>query len=247
MEKRFNVKKFFLILGIILTLVITISTTAYAIYVRTNSFSGVVSSEKYYFESDLLVEGGKTYELNSGTTKVSFKVRNYQDELRISEVDINVTATSSGGTVELASPTLEKGSPNSLDVTLTGLVDGETYTVTVTGSGGYEKTLKATFVVRSVDKDIYKHIDTTNPAYILITVWSTKKSGEVIISFDGANIVADKTWPSLTEFNLEDTSITLSVSEYSSYVYRFFVKSDTDLEKISVTYNGSEVASKTPS
>ena len=247
MMKKFNLKKFLIILCIVLAIIITISTSAYALYIRSNSFSGVVSSDEYYFESNLLTESGSTYELNSGTTKVSFEVYNYLDELRFSDEDIAVSVTTSKGNVDKTTLTLTGGSKDKEVITLSNLEDGQSYTVSVTGEAGFKKTLEATFVVRSSDKKIYKYIDTSNPAYILITVWSTNESGDVVISFDGANIVPDKTWPSLIDFNIESTSINLSVEKYSSYVYRFFVKSTTDLSKISVKYNGNEVEEKTPS
>ena len=247
MSKKFNLKKFLIITCVVLAIIITISTSAYALYIRSNSFSGVVSSDQYYFESNLLTESGTTYELNSGTKSISFNVSNYLDNYRYSDEDITVTITTTSGTVDKTTTTLTGGSIDTETITLSNLEDGQSYTVSVTGLAGYKKTLQATFVVRSSDDQIYKYIDTSNPAYILITVWSTNASGQVIISFEGANIVPDKTWPGLIDFDLNAKSLEVNVSKYSSYVYRFFVTSTTNLANISVKYDGNEVNEKTPS
>lgn len=247
MIKKLNVKKLFVFFLVTLVTLLLVSTTIYAIYIRNSSFNGVVTSDKYYFESDLLSESGETYELNSGTTEVSFSVKNFVDGLRISEVDIEVTISTSGGTLDKNEITLDANLQSSDVIILSGLTDGNTYTVSAKGTSGYEKELTATFVVRSSDKEIYKYIDKSNPAYVLVTVWSTEKTGDVVISFDDANIVPDKTWPTLLDFDLNQTTVNVHVENYTSYVYRFFVKSTSDLSKISVKYNGTELNEKAPS
>ena len=247
MKKPLNMKKIVIFFSILLVFVLMSSITAYAIYVRSTGFNGVVSSNKFYFESDLLDESNPTYELNSETTEVTFNVRNYLDSYRISEVDIVVTVTASGGTLNKTDITLTKNSECTEVITLSNLIPGNTYEVSVKGSAGYEKELKAKFFVRSTDAGIYKYVDESNPAYILLTVWSTDKSGDVVISFNGADIVPDKTWSTLIDFDLSLTTINLHVEEYTSHVYRFFIKSTSDLSKLSVKQNGTELDEKIPS
>ena len=48
-------------------------------------------------------------------------------------------------------------------------------------------------------------------------------------------------------FDLNQTTVNVHVENYTSYVYRFFVKSTSDLSKISVKYNGTELNEKAPS
>lgn len=219
-------------------------TAAYALYTRTNLFTGTVQSNSFYFESNYLKEETVTYELNAGTTSVTFDVRNYADELRFSSTDINVTISTSAGTLDKTSLTLTGNSVSSDTITLSNLVDGEKYTVTVVGNAGFEKELVATFVVRKNDIEIYKHTDTSNPAYVLLTIWTKAGSGTFEVKYKDAFLVADNTWEGMESITNDFEG---SIEENSSIVYRFFITNDTDLENLQVFAGGKEISEKTPS
>ena len=219
---------------------------AYALYTRTNNFLGIVQSEEFYLNSSVLKKEDVVYELNSGTTYVEFDILNYENSLRYSTEDIVVEITSTDGTLSTEEVTLKGDEASKTVVTLSGLVDGGTYTVTVTGKAGYQEILKATFVVRNNINEIYKYIDNSNPNYVLVTIWTKDVSGEVTINFELANLVVDNTWIGMEHID-SNSSFNVTVESNSSYVYRFFKTSTSDVSKLSILYSGNEVSEKTPS
>ena len=79
-----------LILLIILTVTLVSSLTLGAItlarYISEKNSDGLLTPEKFYFESNLLSEAGAEY--NIGTDSITFDLKSYVDSLRTSEVDI---------------------------------------------------------------------------------------------------------------------------------------------------------------
>ena len=72
-------------------LLLSVVSGVYAKYVWGIERKSAVSAPNFYFTSDLLAENPKTYTLNpgaGGTTSFTFEVRNYADELR--NTDMNV-------------------------------------------------------------------------------------------------------------------------------------------------------------
>ena len=246
MKKVFKSKLFLIpliILGTICLSVVTIGIS-YALFTRTNIFTGMVNSDNFYFESNYLSEENPTYELNAGTTSITFDVRNYEDILRFSSTDIKVSISSDKGTLSKTETNLTGNSVSSDVITLSGLSDGESYTVTVVGDAGFKKTLTATFKVRTNDVEIYKHTDTSNPAYVLLTVWTKAESGTFSVEYEDAFLVADNTWMGMESIT---NDFVQSISENSSITYRFFITGSTDLAKLKVYFEGNEVTEKTPS
>lgn len=250
-------KKILIIVITSVVLTILLSSGTLALFLRTNSFSGIVSSKEFYFESDLLDTDNPIYELNAGTKSFSFTIMNYEDELRYSKIKLNVIIENDNPDINVKiesedtlSTTLEEGQLSKKVVTLSNLEDGKTYTVTATATSGYKKVLKATITVRSQEKLIYKYIDNSDPNFLYITVWSTFSQGDVKVTFNEVDIVPDKTWPTLNDISIDATTFNVSVEENSSYVYRFLKKStfnDTQLSKISLTINDEELTEKAPS
>lgn len=221
-------------------------------YTQQQEGDALVKAKEFYFTSDLLMVGGKTYELSPGTGSVTFALRSRVDALRYSEDAVQYTVTASGGTLSTASGTL---STEDAVITLSGLTDGGSYTVTAVGEAGYEKTLSATFVVKSGDTGIYKHLDTANGAYVLLTVWTKNSAGDVRITFpDG--LIPDTTDPNLKNIvnfdgmNYKSAGFDQEGWEiYSSRTYRFFKADPSGIFSagdFSVTLNGEEAAAATP-
>ena len=123
-------------------------------------------------------------------------------------------------------------SVNQTTVTLQNLKMGETYIVTATGRAGYKQVLKAEFFVSDKEENVYKHLDTSNSAYVLLTVWTENVTGSLNINVTNNGLIPDNTDPALRNvFNYNDGEYgTMEITDsanytaaYSSYTYRFFV------------------------
>lgn len=208
----------------------------------------LVTTNMFYFRSNYLTDAATTPEisLNPGTTSVDIELYNFADELRNSELDIQYTisvTSSNGGSGSLSKNTdvltgVSAGTTKSTDtVTLSGLENGKSYTVTAVGKsktnaqsttyGGYEKTIKATFTVGSETPKVYKYLDKSNPDYCLLMVWTTGSAkGNAQIGYP-VNLIPDNTDPAMSGWttgpatNKAETTASFS-DYYSSHTYRFF-------------------------
>ncbi len=229
MAKFFKSRKKNIIILLVsaLTLVIFASVLSgvYAKYVKEiDSGKGVVTSKNMYFESDYLTEKGASYNIASGST-VTFRLMNYPDTLRVSELDVyyEVTVTPAATLSEYSEP-LRGNERSFVDITISDMQPGQTYTVTATGKNGYERVLTATFTVSDVqDTVVYKRVTQTEH-YVLLTVMTQNVKGEASIAFP-SSLIPDKTDP-LMSGEITDSTFTDMVSfnemTYSSHTYRFF-------------------------
>lgn len=219
----------------------------------------VVRAKEFYFSSDLLTENGKTYTLNPGTTSITFEIRNYDDQLRHSESNVKYTVSATGNaTVLTEGEPLEGNVNSSAIIEISDLVDGQTYTVTATGNSvtdtgnaGYVKTLSATFTVSIQNEGVYKHLQKdSSGAFVLLTVWTENKSGDVTIQFPSGLIpdVTDDNLDGIKNYkggtyiaNTAESGISNDagyLDVYSSHTYRFFLETPfTDYAADSFTVN----------
>jgi len=247
-DNKFNISRRTIIIAVVVFYIIIIGSVA-AKYIFNENGQNLLHSKLFYFSSDLLAEDNPKYVLNSNQTDITFKVGNNKDKLNFSEVDIKYTVTvkCDGADFYTTEGVLANGMLSTADITLTGLQKGKKYTVTATGVGGYEKTLTAELTVSTDEENIYKHLDTSDPAFVLLTVWTKNIAGRVDIKVpDG--LIADNTNPILegidnydapnyVAFDIEDT--TSFTKTYSSYAYRFFksTESSYDADNFDVTLN----------
>ena len=246
-----------LILPILLAVVVlassfaAISHNSSAKYTQEKEEQAVARVIEFYFGSDLLVPGGKSYTLNPGSRSVSFELRNF-DGLRASEltVDYTVTVTGFDGSVVSIKPhgrdqsntaaggSLVNGGEGKIDiVTISNLKDGGVYTVTAVGQSkltdqvgeGYTATLSATFTVSSEETNIYKNTSYYED-YVLLTLWTKNKAGEFVITLP-AGLIPDKTYPGYTSAGYTADN-PIRIGENESLILRYFI---TD------AYNGSTI------
>ena len=207
----------------------------YAKYMNELSYDGVADTKKFYFESDLLSDEGAEYELIAGTDSVEFTIFNYADKFRISEVDIDytVTVTEASG-AHSAMISNESGSLDQNDatpgldqewqiITVSNLEAGKTYTVSVTGDGGFVKTVSATFRVKDKMANVYMNVnDNPDNEYVLLTVWTEDHSGAVNVEFP-TGLVPDNTWEGLENVKTADGMFNDDdLEKFGSRTYRFF-------------------------
>lgn len=256
-----------IIIGLLL-LVVSVSLTAgvYARYVASaTSANKQITAKTFYFTSNYLTENNHEYKLNAGTNSVTIDLYNYDCEnpKLVSEVDcsysVTVTPTKVDNEVPVSAHSYTASANTKTDnkLTISGLDNGNSYKVEVTSKGGYEKTLSATFTVADTTDGFYMNVDdTTDPHYIVLTVWTENITGTVNVNYEGMGLIPDSTNPILAAVkNYKDGSygnISFSDNEnfttsYSSYSYRFFKTSGYTTGGFTVTLEGkAAVASNIP-
>ncbi|MBQ7035664.1 MAG: hypothetical protein IJN34_08010 [Clostridia bacterium] len=236
-------------------LLISVFGGVYAKYIHGNSGSNLFGAKEFYFTSNLLKEDAAKYVLNSNAKEVSFTLGNHEDKLRFSrdtiQYEVSVEEKDRGTAPEIqysdAEKRLASGGVSETTVTLKNLEMGKTYLVTATGEAGYSKTLKAEFTVSDQAENVYKHLDTSNDAYLLLTVWTENVKGDLTVTAP-ANLVPDNTDPILetvTNYTGDSyTACTFTDNEnfdqtYSSYTYRFFIQVDStySLSDFDITFH----------
>ncbi len=223
---KFNNKKVFLIIALVLILAGSLIGGTYEYSVYKSETDTYIEAYNFYFDSDYLTEDGEVYMLSVDTKSVTFELRNFADSLRWSENDIEYTVSSTGGSLNITSGTLDKGEKSVVKITLEGLVNGGEYTITAKGSAGFEKTLSATFKVRNLEDGFYKYINEVDP-YVILTVWTENISGEVTILFP-SGLIPDNTCEGMENVKTNEGSFTVSLGVYSSFEFRFFKTSNYD-------------------
>lgn len=183
-------KKKFIICLIILLLLLPIGIT-FSRYVIQNIKDYIMEANNFFFNSDKLVYGGITYNINNwgGSTDVpvQFEINNHKNNILTSQTDIeydlNVTksedilvslvydeGTETQGVIQKE----EKTEKLTLIVTPTRVFNtGESATVTVKArsSSPYIKELSATFVITVGRKGIsYEIVDSVGSPYLMFKV-----------------------------------------------------------------------------
>ena len=229
-------RKFVVPLVLVLAFAVTLSIGGiYAKYVKSYRDTGLIISKTMYFASDCLTEEGAAYTISD--TEVTIKLMNYPDELRVSEIPVNyIISVEPNDGVDVSSNSGSLGEYDferaSVEIVISGLQRGKTYTVTAFGENGYKKTLKATFKVAPDENNLYYDI-AQNEYYVLLTVWTENVTGDVTITFPDT-LLPDNTDALLRE--VTQTQGTFSdaesfVKEYSSRTYRFFKTNEITYKK----------------
>ena len=239
--KRLHISKRFFIYVILLILVISLSITSSVLakYAHTAKNDVIpVTAKAFYFESNYLTTDNHTYKLNNGENSVSIELYNYENDLRISEVDCTytVTVTSEDSTFTINGETVTQtvieveAGQTLTQINLANLKDGYSYKVSATANGGYTKTLSATFEVAPERSGFYMNVDSSDDNYVILTVWTENVTGTVNITFP-ENLIPDSTdsvMAGITNYQ-NNAYVAGSFDDaenftqgYSSHSYRFF-------------------------
>lgn len=235
-------------------LIISLLGGVLAKYVHDNNAEELIYAPLFYFNSDKLSVSGETYNLQSTVDSFTFSLGNNQDELRISEVDINytVSVTTSdadfvlkiNGSVATGGTLTAGNTPDVDTVTIEGLDKGVAYTITVTGTAGYSKTITATVTRANDDVIFYKYLDKTNyPYYVELVVYTQNVTGTISAEYEGKHLIPDNNQDELENinnfeggqyvgFNFTDNNNFKNISG-SGYAYRFLIdptKSESEYE-----------------
>ena len=213
------------------------------------------TAREFYFESDLL--DGQVHQIvpteageNGKTASVTLRLKNHVDELRYSEVAIGYTVTvteqgdtqAEGVTIDPSTGTIAAGEAKTgthdVDVKISNLEAGKTYTVTAMTNNIYQKTLTGTIKVAQPDTGVYASVS-DKIQYLEVTVWTTDYAGTVELKYDDS-LVPDNTDTKMADATSAGGTITdSSWGANTSHVFRFF-KSDTT-KTYKVATNGQEV------
>lgn len=261
--KKFHITKSFLVgVGaLFLSVAVLLTGGALAKYITEyDDETTQVGSKEFYFESNYLKEAGHIYKLNPGTDSVEIELYNYENELRVSEVDteykITVSSTDTtfkinGVTAGEATVAAAKNTAVDSVVKLSNLKDGYDYDVSVTADGGYVKTLTATFKVASVESKFCFNVDNSDGEFVLLTVWMENLTGTVDITVP-AGLIPDTTDPILKEkenyedgkykaFSFSDTQ-NFKTGQSPAHTYIFFKTEDYDAAQNFTVKTGERVA-----
>lgn len=151
-DKRIALIGVLILVCITLTLSLYAGST-YAKYKENWSNGAVASAQNFYFESNLLSEGGTAQSYSPGN--ITFDLYNFADSLRTTgaaiaysvAVDNGIVTSVKSGTDDVSgsSYTMNGNAAATHNVTITPTDTNKAVTITVTASAPYSKTLTATF------------------------------------------------------------------------------------------------------
>ena len=191
-------------------------------YIKEEQLEVAYQAKNFYFQSDLLTESVEVpeYTYSEGIDTISFYLKNNDDSLRYSEVDISYTATitKDGEICDTKEGTILKDAVNLERVEFTNLEAGE-YIVTAKATSPYEKTLSGKFTISPKNENIeYEVIDTANNPVIKLTITTKDYAGDIVIAYP-EGVVPDNTNEKLTE--VTTSNVTTTFEENSSYTFTF--------------------------
>ena len=208
MKKAKQKKNLSLQIGLLLLAVVVLfNGYTLAKYLLEKRHQTPIAAKNFYFASDLL-DGG-THTLQAGANSLSFTLMNYPDSLRVSEVDIQYTASISGPTTNSITGSLTI-TEKTETVTFTDLAPG-TYTVTVSATSPYTKTLTGTFVIPAPVVEVFHTVSDGSGSpvcYLTISVGDYEGSISVTLP-DGVTLDPNQT-------------LNTSVTPNTEYRYTFF-------------------------
>lgn len=236
-KNRIRTKQPFIFLLIGFLILAGIFGGLYAKYIDQESKKTKSVAENFYFTSDLLTEEGKNYTLSAGTKKITFELRNFEDDLRSSDsnIEYQYIVTKSDQEIENKTGTItsgqDTGSKNT--VTIDDNLSAGKYTVTAKATSPFTKTLKATFSIPEESSNVNFNIsDKEESPYVLLHVSTEAYEGKIKISWP-EGLIPDTTNKAFEETKTESndsyqsSNTTVQVTKYSSYTYRFFKKDIT--------------------
>lgn len=191
-------------------------------YVLKQEKKGVAAPQSFYFTSDLLREGGATYELSDWGTGIPIQLRNYEDTLRVTQGGISYTVeytTDNGSTVKGAAEGSLTGPIAARDKLL--VIPNETakeVTVTVTAAAPYSRVLWATFKATGTLQPQYQVLDSPGEPTATLLVTGGPRTKIFPITYP-AGLSLDRTNQALI---FTDSSVTLNVEASASYSILLF-------------------------
>lgn len=204
-------------------------------YIKKVNNNIQINSTDFYFTSDLLDVPAPNgtfpeYTLGKGTNTITFRLNNYEDDLRFTTIDIDyeikVTNLSDAIVFEETGTLNASSTKNSKQFDITSLAS-DTYIVEVTSTSPYIKQLKGKFIIQDVEDDItYTVSDGAGSTVVMLTISVNDYSGNINIKWpDG--VFPDNSDPLLKDA-INTTNYIVNFNSYSEYTFVFF-KNDTSV------------------
>lgn len=227
-EKKIS-NKFNIILLVVLTIVLVGTTVAKFIF--EENFETAYKANNFYFNSDLLSvpEENLEYVYPRGLDEISFSLINYDDSLRISEInyDYIVNLEKDNEIIDTKTGTLLKNQMSSETIKFDGLSVGE-YLVTAKVESPYKKILTAKFSLLEEDENIEYVVNTSEETYIVEVKVTTKEyNGNISITYP-EGVVPDNTDVKI-ENGASSNTIKSVFEKDSSYTFVFLKNDKTDI------------------
>ena len=226
-------KKIILIIVILLVL-FSIVVPISAKYINNIKKSMEIQGSEMYFSSDLLEEPSISdtypkYTLSEGTNTIVFKLKNYIDDLRFSELDItyNIKVYNSLDTLvhQENGEILYSSSKQEKDITISGL-NSDKYTVIVTSMSPYVVTLKGEFtILESNDDFTYVVSDGIGSSIVQVVITVTDFEGKINIKWP-TGVSPDISNPLLSGA-VDCTNYSIEFEKYSECTLIFFKTNST--------------------
>lgn len=214
---------------LILALLLVFNGYTLAKYLTESHEENLYIARAFYFESDLLAAPASngtypSYTLRSGADSITVTLKNYPDELRVSEVDIDytVTLTKAGANtpVDVKTGTLTI-SEKEEQVSFDALEPGD-YCLTAVSDGPYSATLKADFTVVGVDETYRFYVsDAAGSPVLYLTITSEDFEGTVNIGWP-SGVLPDNTDTILS--GASGNGFRVALKPDSEYTFPFFKK-----------------------
>lgn len=194
-----------------------------------------LSSPAFYFTSDVLRDDDTAnYQLPVGTTSISFELRNYVDDLRWCDTNIDYeykVAAPDGTQFASGAGVIARDASKGVAVPIsaTGLTQPGTYTVTATSTKPFSQQLSAKFTIAAANTDLNVSLaDNNDSATATLTVSTQDYEGNVKVSWC-AGVVPDQTQVEFDRVSTGDSSgnysagtVTIAAKKFSTYTFRFF-------------------------
>lgn len=212
---------------LILTLLLAFNGYTLAKYLTESREENLYVARAFYFESDLLAAPASngtypSHTLRSGVDSITVMLKNYPDELRVSEVDIEytVTLTKAGRStaVDEKTGTLTISEKEEL-VSFEDLEPGN-YCLTAVSNMPYTTTLKADFTVVGVDESFrFTVSDAAGSPVLYLTITTEDYEGIVNVGWP-AGILPDNTDAMLT--GVSGNGCRVALKAHAEYTFPFF-------------------------
>lgn len=172
------------------------SASTMAKYISSTSAKTAVTSAKMYFDSDSLTSDGAAYTVND--TKVGIRVTNYEDSLKVSNVNVTYSITVTNGTATVGATTaasftgltLTGGSQQLELFTVQPNVGQTEVTVTAAASAPYASSLSATYTfTNNAVLTLTKTAD-TDESTVILALTTNDYEGNVTLTWT-ANLIPD--------------------------------------------------------
>lgn len=188
--------------------VLLVTGTVIARYMMHQSKSGILSSEDFYFNSDLLKESGAEYFIDLQDGNFTLELYNFADSKRITSQDIkySVSVQETGmAKVDPTEGTFREGIAETGIITVTPEASAKQITITARSITPYEKTLSATFYFQAGNSYTLENTAGDTAAVLTMICTDFSPSGKTVSLSLPEGIIPDAT----------DKRVTVSGSNYT--------------------------------